>query len=101
MQTSMAIVARVLVYRNIIPVPDSYAKRRACHYADSSMMTNALPVLNDNCASIQRNEQKHCNQYAQHRKNGGMIPHSIPMRFFTASTARALAFPALGCDLHV
>ena len=96
MQAFMAIVARVLVYRNIIPVPDSYAKRRACPYADSSMMTNALPVLNDNCASIQRNEQQHRNQYAQHRKNGGMIPHSIPMRFFTASTARALAFPTLG-----
>ena len=101
MQAFMAIVARIPVYRNGVPVPDSYAKRRACPYADSSMMTNALPVLNDNCASIQRNEQQHRNQYAQYRKNGGMIPHSIPMRFFTASTARALAFPALGCDLHV
>ena len=101
MHAFMAIVARIPVYRNSIPVSDSYAKRRACPYADSSMMANALPVLNDNCASIQRNEQQHRNQYAQHRKNGGMIPHSIPMRFFTASTARALAFPALGCDLHV
>ena len=75
MQAFMAIIARILVYRDIIPVSDSYAKRRACPYADSSMMTNALPVLNDNCASIQRNEQQHRNQYAQHRKNGGMIPH--------------------------
>lgn len=101
MQTFTTIIARIFVYRNSIPVSDSYAKRRACHYADSSMMTNALLVLNNNCASIQRNEQQHRNQYAQHRKNGGMIPHSIPMRFFTASTARAFAFPALGCDLHV
>ena len=101
MQAFMAIVARILVYRDGVPVPDSYAKRRACPYADSSMMANALPVLNDNCASIQRNEQQHRNQYAQHRKNGSMIPHSIPMRFFTASTARAFAFPALGCGLHV
>ena len=96
MQAFMAIVARIIVYRDGVPVPDSYAKRRACPYADSSMMTNALLVLNNNCASIQRNEQQHRNQCAQHRKNGGMIPHSIPMRFFTASTARARGVPSLG-----
>lgn len=52
MQTFTTIIARIFVYRNSIPVSDSYINRRACPYADSSMMTNALLVLNHNCASI-------------------------------------------------
>lgn len=52
MQAFTTIVARIFVYRNSIPVSDSYINRRACLDADSSMMTNALLVLNHNCASI-------------------------------------------------
>ena len=80
MQTFMAIIARIFVYRNSIPVSDSYINRRACLDADSSMMTNALLVLNYNCASIQRNEQQDCcHQCAPLRKHGSSIPHLLLM----------------------